>query len=291
MRRIFRALKNRYKSCASFVRKFVAWKTADYYYISFPKSGRTWVRMFLAQYFTLAFGVPFDEVFYNVRRPHQLVPKIVFSHSGFKGQIIGKHLLRQGGRGYSFTEEMGEVNTQELSGKNIIFMIRDPRDVVVSHFFALTRRTKRKDLEGATISDFIRDKRFGIANIIAYNNFWYSKRNLFSSFDILRYEECRKDPITHFATLLTYLGIDPIDENALTGAVEYSSFDNMRKIEQKGAIKDLRMTPGDAKDKESYKTRKGKAGGYVEYLKGEDLVYVNEQMEKLHPDLRYLPIT
>jgi hypothetical protein len=78
------------------------------------------------------------------------------------------------------------------------------------------------------------------------------------------------------------VGREP-SRSVLEGAVEFSRFDNMRKIEAKGfARPELdRRDPGDA---ESYKARKGKVGGYREYLSAGDVDYLNARIqERLSP--------
>lgn len=271
------------------IKKFFAWKTADYYVLSFPKSGRTWIRVFLAKYFELAHAVSFDDEFYNILRPHRSVPKIVFSHRGYWGQVVGKMKVRKKwGRGYTFRKEDALRSAQELQKKDVIFIFRDPRDVVVSHYFELTKRAKITELQGVSISYFIRHQHFGIQNIIDYNNFWYEKRNSFKSFTLFSYEKLLQDTKGQFTRLLKSFGLQQIDKKNLQESIDFSSFNNMRQLERSGAVKGARVKPANINDTDSYKTRKGKVGGYKDYLSSQDIQYVGKEIEKLHRDLRQL---
>jgi hypothetical protein len=47
------------------------------------------------------------------------------------------------------------------------------------------------------------------------------------------------------------------------------------------------LQPGDARDPESFKVRRGKIGGYIDYLEQEDMAYVAEVMRELDPRFGY----
>jgi len=70
----------------------------------------------------------------------------------------------------------------------------------------------------------------------------------------------------------------PVAPPAIDAAIEFSRFDNMRKLETANAFKSDRLRPANAGDAESFKTRKGKIGGYREYFTAADLDYVNTRI-------------
>jgi len=69
----------------------------------------------------------------------------------------------------------------------------------------------------------------------------------------------------------------PIFEEAL----EFSRFENMQKLEAAGVFDSKILHPGDAHDPESFKVRRGKVGGYREYLSAEDLEYAADALMEL----------
>ena len=113
---------------------------------------------------------------------------------------------------------------------------------------------------------------------------------------LLRYEDARRDPATAFSAALRFLlPTVALDEPALGRAVEISSFENMRRLEAgaegaKGTelVTDLNkeaLRPKNADDPDSYKVRRGKVGGYTDYLGAPDIDFLNRALEKL--DSRY----
>lgn len=121
-------------------------------------------------------------------------------------------------------------------------------------------------------------------------NLWYDEKKSFHSLTVLRYRDLRKDPHKHFKTVLEFLGLRMTDEEVYTKAVEFSGFENMRKLEQKDFFADPRMRAKDAGEVSSFKTRKGKVGGYKESVSKEDQEYMNTAMKKLNPTFGFCDV-
>jgi len=47
------------------------------------------------------------------------------------------------------------------------------------------------------------------------------------------------------------------------------------------------LTPANPSDPESFKVRKGKVGGYAEYLSKDDISWLSERLADLHPFLAH----
>jgi hypothetical protein len=80
----------------------------------------------------------------------------------------------------------------------------------------------------------------------------------------------RASPSERFRELLAVLGESSPDENIFQEALEFSQFENMQKLEAAGSFDSNILHPGDVRDPESFKVRRGKVGGYREYLSVED---------------------
>jgi hypothetical protein len=61
----------------------------------------------------------------------------------------------------------------------------------------------------------------------------------------------------------------------------------MQKLEAAGAFDSKILHPGDVRDPESFKVRRGKIGGYCEYLSAEDQKYAADELMKLDPRFGY----
>ncbi len=61
---------------------------------------------------------------------------------------------------------------------------------------------------------------------------------------------------------------------------EFTSFQNMKKIEQQDGTKSDKLKPADKNDPDSYKTRKGKVKGFVDYLSENEIQFLTHQMKE-----------
>jgi alcohol sulfotransferase len=146
-------------------------------------------------------------------------------------------------------------------------MVRDPRDVMVSSYFHATRQKRR--FEG-DIGDFLRDREQGIRSLTRYLNGWSAgvrnRRHI-----VLSYEDLSRDPVGETARVLAFLRVE-IKPQALSDAVEAAQFQNMRRLEQATGL------PGhdyDRSDTESLRVRRGKVGGFADYLSAEQIEFID----------------
>ncbi len=221
--------------------------------LSVPKSGRTWLRAFLCAYFCKRFGLEFTLRPERYEEPG--IPRLVFSHGRAK----------------------------------IILLARDPRDCFVSLYLQLTRRDPNAaaEFKHKTVSDLLRDRRFGVRAIIVTMNDWLNEFSGRDNFTLIRYESLRASPAEHFRDLLALLGESAPEMPIFREALDFSRFENMQKLEAAGAFDSKILHPGDVRDPESFKVRRGKVGGYREYLSADDQAYAADAMTKLDPRFGY----
>ena len=245
----------------------------DVIILSIPKSGRTWLRAFLCAYFCRRFGLEFT------LRPGRYdlpgFPRVVFSHDLFEHRTKGDRWDRVRGKYL--------VPRRELKRAKIILLARDPRDCFVSLYLQLTRRDPNAPvkLRQKTVSEMLRDERFGMRAIISTMNHWLNEFSGGYNFTLVRYEALRASPAEQFRDLLEVLGELSPDANIFQEALEFSRFDNMQKLEAAGAFDSNILHPGDVRDPESFKVRRGKVGGYREYLSVEDQQFAEAAMKEL----------
>jgi len=243
--------------------------------LSIGKSGRTWLRVLLNKFLSLHYNVPFELCDLSKRSAE--LPSVVYDHELWKHfseatigeRIRGKYLIS---RGTLFT-------------KKVILLYRDPRDVVVSLYFQKTKRSQRKI--AVSISDFLRHKKFGIRNIIRVMNEWKMRLNNHPHCLWLSYEGLKADTAAELAKILDFMGMGSDEDLLIREAVEFSKFENMKKMEAHGDFKQGSLRPGDPKDADSFKVREGKVGGYERHFSEEDLAYINQAMLSLDPFYGY----
>jgi Sulfotransferase domain len=230
--------------------------------LSIPKSGRTWLRAFLCAYFCRRFGLEFTLRTGRFDLPG--FPRVVFSHDIFEHRTKGDRWDRIRGKYL--------VPRRELNRAKIILLARDPRDCFVSLYLQLTRRDPNAPvkLKQKTVSEMLRDDKFGMPAIVNAMNNWLNEFSQRDNFTLVRYEALRASPAEHFRDLLAVLGESLPDANIFQEALEFSQFENMQKLEAARAFDSNILHPGDVRDPESFKVRRGKVGGYREYLSAED---------------------
>src|SRR6266513_1806074 len=247
--------------------------------LSVPKSGRTWVRAFLCAYFCKRHGLEFTLQPGRYDRPG--FPRIVFSHDLFEHRTKGDLWDRLRGKYL--------VPRRELRRAKIILLVRDPRDCFVSLYLQITRRDPHApvELRRKSVSEMLRDRRFGVSAIVNTMNDWIEEFSRRDDFILVQYEALRASPSEHFRDLLTVLGESSPDMTMFHEALEFSRFENMQKLEAAGAFDSKILHPGDVRDPESFKVRRGKVGGYREYLSAEDQKYAADELMKLDPRFGY----
>src|SRR5215470_5574792 len=166
----------------------------DVIILSVPKSGRTWLRAFFCAYFCKRFGREFTLRTGRYDLPG--FPRVVFSHDIFEHRTKGDRWDRVRGKYL--------VPRRELKRAKIILLARDPRDCFVSLYLQLTRRDPNASVKfrQKTVSEMLRDERFGMRAIIGTMNHWLNEFFERDNFTLVRYEALRASPAEHFRDLL-----------------------------------------------------------------------------------------
>ena len=226
---------------------------SDCHVVSFEKAGRTWLRVMLAKLISMKCRrrMRLDTQYMSLGKKF---PNILFSHAGANvkdNRINFSKVLRK---------------------KKIIFLVRDPRDLIVSLYHEYT---KRQLSYSGTISDFIRS---GVMHKVrGFMRYWTMEmRKRPHDFLLIRYEDMKNDTEKEMRKIMKFLRVK-ISSEMIERAVAYGSIENMKKLEEKNTFKDDRMK-AKSKDKNSVKVRKGKVGSYKEELSKKDIQYINKVM-------------
>jgi hypothetical protein len=242
-------------------------RNADVFIVSYPKTGRTWLRVmlgrFLAGRLDQAEDILLDTYAISARAG---IKKTLFSHDGPFLLFSGAPYQQQ------------SFHAATYRARDVVFIVRDVRDTLVSSYF---QESQRMRTYGGSISDFLRDDVFGVRRIVTFYNLWYQNRTVPRSFLLVRYESMHADPCAVLAAVIEMLGVNDPSPEALREAVAYASFDNMKRMESRGVFRDPMMQPGQGGSGESFKVRRGKIGGYADYLSPEDTAYVAKVVEEM----------
>jgi len=231
---------------------------------SYPKSGNTWLRMFLRAYF-----LPKDKKFsineegnddyeakafpnidllkeneINYNKFEEIVKNWInlqiFINLNNKINFLKTHNGNFNINGYPFTNSKNTIGG--------IYIVRDPRDVVLSlsNHFNITYEQAFNNMNNMQNYEFY-DKNLtnGFRNSIMgtwssnYNSWRYYQEK---KIHLVRYEDMIKEPENTFLKILKYLNLFlsfNIDESKIKKAIQDTSFQNLREMENKGGFKEL----------------------------------------------------
>lgn len=238
------------------------------YVISYPKCGRTWIRLLLGRYLLGDQGGNYLDTF-DITAADPRLPTIHFSHDDYPHH-----------KSHTLLHEDKSMYEDKL----VAFLARDPRDVVVSYFFQYTKRGDcRLANDGTfrgTLSDFVRHHIGGITSIVKFYNIWARNRHLPAGFRLFRYEDFHADPRNEFRQFLKFFNIPDRGHPALDDAVSFADFANMRRLEQTNALDDIALRPPRDNDPEAFKVRRGIVGGYRDHLSADDIAFIDDYLER-----------
>jgi Sulfotransferase domain len=255
-------------------RRRARFSEADAIVVTLPKSGTTWLRVFLYSYFCGLAGQPF-----TLKRRELTgarVPNVLFTHDLFDHLVEPRLLARIRGRHL--------IPARERRAARKLLMVRDPRDVIVSLYFELRRKGARPSYAGP-LPEMIEHPRFGIRTLVGILNRWISEWASLPNFKLVRYETCRAHPEETFRDVLAFLGIANIEESVLKHSVDFAGFQNMQRLEAARMFNSAGLSRADPDDPESFRVRRGIIGGYKDYLSAEQIVVLERELALL--DRRY----
>lgn len=218
---------------------------------SYPKSGNTWTRIFLANYmmngetpvpinqvhrfgmgdaitkaYRMVAGGPFD--LHNHALVLSLRNRVLSGIVGNNADVnfVKTHMTRD----KAFTVDL----IPDRFTRSAVYIMRDPLDVVISYarHFGLSHQQAARAMaskDNVTQSDE--------ATVYQYLGSWsdhvnnWTRNTTFPTL-VLRYEDMKTKPEEAFSSLIKHIGL-PVDEARLEKAIRFSSFDEVSKQESK----------------------------------------------------------
>jgi hypothetical protein len=254
---------------------------ADVAVVSFAKSGRTWLRVMLSRLFQIKYGLP-DHVVLEHDNLHQMdkaIPIFLFTHGGY-------------------IEDIRPIagSSSPYRDKRLIVLARHPADTAVSFYFQNRNRTnplkkdvKRlpQDVSQVSLFDFVKNEAWGMPAIVDFLNTWADGLAQHPNHLLVRYEDLRHDAKPHLKRIAQFMG-EEFEEAAYDDAIDFASFERMQEKERADFFGNERLRPGDPDNPDSFKVRRGKIGGYRDYLSDEEVAWVEQEVRsRLHPMFGY----
>jgi len=249
---------------------------ADILVLSRAKSGRTWLRAMLSRLYQKKYGLADNQLleYDNFHQQNAAVPVTAMTHGHYLDQLA-RH-PRHG---------------EKLRAMPVVFLLRDPRDVAVSEYFQSTRRASayKREMyqveESGSMFAFVMQSPLGLPAICDYLNSWHRELDDWQRVYRLYYESLRAQPEAEMQRLMAFLGQD-FSAEAIRDAVEFASFEALKRKERDNYFKNSRLKAKDTEDPDSYKVRRGKVGGYRDYFSDEEIERIDRFVEeRLGPEL------
>jgi hypothetical protein len=189
----------------------------DTFLVSFPRSGNTWTRFLVCNLINPDHPVNFAEL-------ESRIPEIYF--------VPDREL-----RNFPRPRVIKSHECFDPRYRKIIYIVRDPRDVLISYYeFQLKRRVINDE---CSLEQFL--PRFlesavepKLGSWRDHVVSWVATRGGHKNFLLLRYEEMLGNTQQEAAKIASFLGLDSNSER-IARAVELSSADRMRKLEKEQA--------------------------------------------------------
>jgi hypothetical protein len=232
---------------------------ADVVIISFPKSGRTFVRAMLSRLFERRFGIDERRLleFPLLLRAAPGVPRLLFTHAG--------DAMR--------TADEIDLDPREYEHCRVILLARHPGDVAVSRYHHLKHRSRdraRRRLAEQPLETFVWSEQGGIPAIVRFMNQWAKLAQERKDVGIVRYEDFLSDPRATLRDLVQKIGLDATDEE-IDDAAEFGALPNLKQREREGYFESSRLRAARRDDDASYKVRSGTSGGYRKRLAADNV--------------------
>ena len=257
----------------------------DYLLVSYHKSGRTWLRILLSKLLCKHFNIKDKknkDLYFWLKKLYKYnnnVPKILVKTDYAHDRILS---------GWDCYPEEMDTSKNQYKDKKIIFLVRNPKSLIVSGYFHKTKRESSKKVFEGTLSEYVKTRKGGIDCIINFYNIWINQKHIFKDFLLVRYEDLSSDPNHELKKIIKFLNIDNVSEKHIGRSIEFASFKNMLKMEKTNYFKTESVKPINRDDRESYKVRQGKVDGYLDYLSEEEVAYLDKKInEKLDPLFGY----
>lgn len=233
---------------------------------SYPKSGRTYLRYFLAQYVAKLYQFDLD---IDLLTMFSLFP----NNSDCDG-LKGKAVLNTYYAGKLPVVLFDHAQVWRDDGQKRILLLRGLLDTLVSEYFHFSQHMKETH---ADIGEYLlKDKTQGVMRLCEYLN---QIPKDFSGL-LITYEQLVRQPGGSFESVLQYLGL-PIDKQVLNKSLALSCFESMSSMEEQSPVPGMEYNIANP---QARRMRRGKISGYRDYL-DDDLIYDIRQVCEKYLDV------
>lgn len=239
---------------------------SDVFIVAYPKSGTHWVSFLVAT--LLAQRNPGGAETLTLNNFRQLVPDINRKYFD-SSPLAAYHEL--------CSPRIFTVHAPyDPQFKKVVYLIRDPRDVMVSYFHHHRRRDSNFSL---SLEEFVLQNRMWPGDWGDHVAGWVTNATVGQDL-LIRYEDLQLHPQNMFKLIVNHCGIQ-VSDSELADSIERCSFDNMQKLEDRFGMS------VDKGDTDSRFMRRGRIGSWRDELGPESVAVVENRYAGLMARLGY----
>ncbi|WP_035240280.1 sulfotransferase domain-containing protein [Desulfobacter vibrioformis] len=236
----------------------------DIYLVSFPKSGNTWISFILSNIIIEKLKLFIDVNFFNI---HGFIPDI------HMGQDIPESL-----EFFPFKRMIKSHSSFHPAYKYVIYLVRDPRSVMVSYHKFLTGIGRYSE----DLSTMIKDKRLGIHAWVNHLQSWIDGTIPSTRFNIFKFEDFKLQPDENTRKLASLIGASLTDD-------EVNRIREKTNLEYMKGLEKVTGSLSTKKNDQNFKfVRKGSANSWKNELSEEDNLYIIKAAERLMYQFNYI---
>lgn len=270
---------------------------------SYPKSGNTWLRILLSNYLNTENDLPVDinQINASIISSSRTVfdDQLPFLSSDLNYEEIDNlrplayQAISDESESYQYikTHDAFTINKNDeaifpiSASKALIYIVRNPLDVAIS-FAHHSHISIDKSIQHLNKDDHALSCKKNRLNsqlrqkLLSWSMHYESWKQFEGPSLLIKYEDLIKDTEANFRKIILFLYKD-VNEQKLKQAVEYSSFDYLKKQETKQSFKEKPLKA------ESF-FRKGVSGGWKEDLTEAQIQSIKENHQEVMKELGYL---
>ena len=225
-------------------------------FLSYPKSGRTWVRFMLDNYLCKLFGQTTENVF-DAETTLNNHCHVEWTHLT-AAMVLRRHYW-----------QMGPVQVDAAAGLPWIVLTRNFHATLRSAYYQARDRVRVFD---GTPSQFVRSTQYGALKIATFYNLVEALRPSLPNLTFIAYEDLKQNPRVGFRAVLEAVGL-PIDGGLIEAVLKESSAEHMRKLSVLPAYAKTPLAPTDPTRPETFKVRQP---GRDTLFDTDDLAYLQQ---------------
>ncbi|MDQ8188855.1 sulfotransferase domain-containing protein [Roseibacillus persicicus] len=240
--------------------------SSDVFVVSYPKSGNTWLRFLLSNYFVQYFSIPLNVNWFTVQG---LIPDVQVYRNLPANDLISSRC------GYRLLKTHADY---EAKIKRAVVLVRNPEDALLSCYKYF--RLNGKIQSGLSLRQFVEEHPQGLNGWINHTNGWVGQYRIGSVIRFYRFEDLRRNPHETMAEIIDLLGLEVCDD-ILNSAIEASSLEAMAVSEKKH-----RSNAALNLQNERF-VGQAKVGGGAEVMNDELIALIRENTAEIRSNLGY----